>query len=87
MPQQSMRFFMFGVLILWVLFLFLMIFHILLVVNYVSKWVEAKATRTNNSKVVVDFVSSKNFCRFDVPRAIISDQGSHLYNRSLASLL
>ena len=27
------------------------------------------------------------FCRFGVPRAIISDQGSYFYNRSLAFLL
>ena len=31
---------------------------ILLAVNYVSKWVEAKATRTNDSKVVLDFVKT-----------------------------
>ena len=61
--------------------------YILLVVDYVSRWVEAKATRTNDSKVVVDFVRSNIFCRFGVPRAIISDQGSHFCNRSLASLL
>jgi len=30
--------------------------YILLVVDYVYRWVEAKATRTNDSKVVVDFV-------------------------------
>ena len=29
--------------------------YILLVVDYVSKWVEAKATKTNDSKVVSDF--------------------------------
>ena len=38
--------------------------YILLVVDYVSKWVEAKPTRTNDAKVVVDFVRSNMFCRF-----------------------
>ena len=47
--------------------------YILLVVDYVSRWVEAKATRTNDSKVVVDFVRSNIFCRFGVPRTIIDD--------------
>ena len=41
--------------------------YILLTVDYVSKWMEAKATRTNDSKVVVDFVRSNIFCRFDTP--------------------
>jgi len=41
--------------------------YILLAVDYVSKWVEAKATRTNDARVVVDFVSSHIFCRFGVP--------------------
>ena len=30
--------------------------YILLVVDYVSKWIEAKSTRTYNTKVVVDFL-------------------------------
>ncbi|XP_071940077.1 uncharacterized protein [Coffea arabica] len=30
--------------------------YILLAIDYVSKWVEAKATRTNDSKVVADFI-------------------------------
>ena len=36
--------------------------YILLAVDYVSKWVEAKPTRTNDAKVVVDFVRSNLFC-------------------------
>ena len=32
--------------------------YILLAVDYVSKWVEAKATRTNDARVVMDFVRS-----------------------------
>ena len=35
--------------------------YILLTVDYVSKWVEAKLTRTNDAKVVVDFVRSNLF--------------------------
>ncbi|XP_052736028.1 uncharacterized protein LOC128197707 [Vigna angularis] len=61
--------------------------YILLAVNYVSKWVEAKATKTNDARVVVDFVRSHLFCRFGVPRAIVSDQGTHFYNRSMQALL
>ncbi|KAK9911904.1 hypothetical protein M0R45_035784 [Rubus argutus] len=61
--------------------------YILLVVDYVSKWVEAKATRTNDSKVVVDFVKSNIFARFGTPKAIISDGGSHFCNRSFEALL
>ncbi|CAN6716334.1 unnamed protein product [Malus baccata var. baccata] len=35
--------------------------YILLAVDYVSKWVEAKATRTNDSKVVADFIRTNIF--------------------------
>ncbi|XP_022899430.1 uncharacterized protein LOC111412742 [Olea europaea var. sylvestris] len=51
--------------------------YIILSVDYVSKWVEARATRTNDSKVVVDFVKSNIFARFGTSRAIISDGGLH----------
>nr|KYP38608.1 Pol polyprotein [Cajanus cajan] len=61
--------------------------YILLDVNYVSKWVESKATRTNDARVVMDFVRSNIFCRFGVPKAIVSDQGTHLCNRSMQALL
>ncbi|KAM2710250.1 hypothetical protein EV2_047831 [Malus domestica] len=54
--------------------------YILLAVDYVSKWVEAKATRTNDSKVVADFVKTNIFARFGMPRVLISDGGSHSYN-------
>ena len=50
--------------------------YILLAVDYVSKWVEAKATRTNDSKVVADFVKTNIFARFGMPRVLISDGGN-----------
>ncbi|CAL2230197.1 unnamed protein product [Prunus armeniaca] len=61
--------------------------YILLAVDYVSKWVEAKATRTNDSKVVADFIKTNIFARFGMPRVLISDGGSHFCNRTIEALL
>ncbi|KAM1419255.1 hypothetical protein ACFXTO_022810 [Malus domestica] len=61
--------------------------YILLAVDYVSKWVEAKTTRTNDSKVVADFIRTNIFARFGMPRVIISDGGSHFCNRTIEALL
>ncbi|KAM1000640.1 hypothetical protein ACFX2I_007252 [Malus domestica] len=61
--------------------------YILLVVDYVSKGVEARATRTNDSKVVADFVKTNIFARFGMPRVLISDGGSHFCNRTIEALL
>ncbi|CAN6678252.1 unnamed protein product [Malus baccata var. baccata] len=51
------------------------------------KWVEAKATRTNDSKVIADFIRTNIFARFGMPRVIISDGGSHFCNRTIEALL
>ncbi|KAK0580012.1 hypothetical protein LWI29_035005 [Acer saccharum] len=61
--------------------------YILVAVDYVSKWVEAKATKTNDSKCVVKFVKETIFARFGTPRAIISDGGTHFCNKSFVALL
>ncbi|KAM2835107.1 hypothetical protein PS2_032070 [Malus domestica] len=61
--------------------------YILLIVDYVSKWVEAKATQTNGSKMVADFIKTNIFSRFGMPRVLISDEGSHFCNRTIEALL
>ncbi|RDX94472.1 Pro-Pol polyprotein, partial [Mucuna pruriens] len=61
--------------------------YILLAIDYVSKWEEAIATKINDAKVVVEFLKSNIFCRSSVPKALISDQGSHFCNRAMAFLL
>nr|GEZ48909.1 hypothetical protein [Tanacetum cinerariifolium] len=48
-------------------------------VDYLSKWVEAKALTTNNARVVVKILKSL-FSRFGTPKAIISDRGTHFCN-------
>ena len=61
--------------------------YILLVVDYVSKWVEAIPTITCDAKVVLRFIKSNIFSRFGTPRAAISDEGSHFCNKLFTSLL
>ena len=61
--------------------------YIFLVVDYVSKWVEAIATEKNDAKTVVQFVHRNILTRFSAPRCILRDEGSHLCNRVFASLL
>ncbi|XLT87226.1 hypothetical protein HN873_008979 [Arachis hypogaea] len=62
-------------------------FYILLAIDYVSKWVEAIPTRTDDANTIVSFVRNHIICRFGSPRAIVSDQGTHFCNRRLTGLM
>ena len=61
--------------------------YILLAVDYVSKWVEAIPTCTNDASVVAKFLRSHIFTRFDTPRALIIDGGTHLCNKLVDKVL
>ena len=61
--------------------------YILLVVDYVSKYVQAISTYTSDAKVVINFLHINIFSRFGTPRALISDEGSHFCNRLVVKLL
>ncbi|XP_048604997.1 uncharacterized protein LOC125582371 [Brassica napus] len=56
--------------------------YILVAVDYVSKWVEAIASPTNDAKVATKMFSSIIFPRFGVPRVVISDGGTHFINKT-----
>ncbi|GJX56661.1 reverse transcriptase domain-containing protein [Tanacetum coccineum] len=60
--------------------------YILVAVDYLLKWVEAKALPTNDARVVVKFLKSL-FARFGTPRAIISDRGTHFCNDQFAKVM
>nr|GEX34598.1 reverse transcriptase domain-containing protein [Tanacetum cinerariifolium] len=60
--------------------------YILVAVDYLSKWVEAKALPTNDARVVVKFLKSL-FSRFGTPKAIISDRGTHFYNDQFSRVM
>nr|GEX50233.1 reverse transcriptase domain-containing protein [Tanacetum cinerariifolium] len=54
--------------------------YILVAVDYVSKWAEAQALPTNDARVVITFLK-RLFCRFEMPKALISDRGTHFCNK------
>ncbi|GJR80836.1 reverse transcriptase domain-containing protein [Tanacetum coccineum] len=60
--------------------------YILVAVDYLSKWVEAKALPTNDARVVCKFLKSL-FARFGAPRAIISDRGTHFCNDQFSKVM
>ena len=61
--------------------------YILLVVDYVSKWVEATTCPRNDAITVVGFIQRNILSRFRAPRIIISDEGSHFGNKVFAKLI
>ncbi|GJY55108.1 reverse transcriptase domain-containing protein [Tanacetum coccineum] len=60
--------------------------YILVAIDYVSKWAEAEALPTNEARVVVNFLK-KLFSHFGTPKALISDRGTHFYNRQMEKIL
>ncbi|GJY55660.1 reverse transcriptase domain-containing protein [Tanacetum coccineum] len=60
--------------------------YILIAIDYLSKWVEAKALPTNDARVVVKFLKSL-FSRFSAPRAIIRDRGTHFCNNKFDKVM
>ena len=61
--------------------------YILLVVDYVSKWVEAIACFRNDANTVVGFIKRNILSRLRAPRTIIGDEGSHFSNKVFAKLM
>ena len=57
--------------------------YILVVVDYVSKWVEEVAAPKSDAKTIVKFLKKNIFARFRVPRVLISDGGSYFCNNQL----
>ena len=52
-----------------------------------EKWVEAVSCRAADHRVVLKFFKENIFSRFRVPKAIISDGGSHFCNKPFENLL
>ena len=61
--------------------------YILVVVNYVSKWVEAMSCRTADAKHSKKMFEETIFLRFRVPRMVISDGGTHFTDKNFHNYL
>nr|GEW74250.1 reverse transcriptase domain-containing protein [Tanacetum cinerariifolium] len=55
-------------------------------VDYLSKWVEAKALPTNDARVVCKFLKNL-FAKFGTPRDTISDRETHFCNDQFAKVM
>ncbi|GJS42689.1 reverse transcriptase domain-containing protein [Tanacetum coccineum] len=60
--------------------------YILIAIDYVSKGVEVEALHTNDARVVVNFLK-KLFSRFEIPKALLNDRGTHFCNRQIEIIL
>jgi len=61
--------------------------YIILVVDYVTKWVEEIVVKHANAKTIIRFLKKNIFSRFGTPRVLISDGGSHFCNIQLKKVL
>ena len=61
--------------------------YIVVATDYVTKWAEAVATKTNNANTVATFLYENIITRFVCPKELVSDHRTHfLNNNTIASL-
>ena len=61
--------------------------YIIVATDYLTKWVEAKATIRNDAMTSAKFLYGYIFTRYGLPIDIVSDQGVHLVNEVIEFLL
>ena len=61
--------------------------YIIVVTDYLTKWVEAKATVKNDARTTAKFLYENVFTRYGLPIEIVSDQGVHFINEVIEFLL
>ncbi len=54
--------------------------YIIVTIDYATKWVEARALRTNTTTITTKFLYECILIRFACPLAIVTDHGVHFIN-------
>lgn len=60
--------------------------YIVVATEYLTKWTEAKAVRTNDAKNAAIFLFENVITRFGVPKILVSDRGTHFLNKVIESM-
>ena len=61
--------------------------YIIVATDYLTKWVEAKATQKNDARTTACFLYEYVFTRYGLPIEIVSDRGTHFINEVIHYLL
>ena len=60
--------------------------HIIVVVDYFTKWAEAMPTVKSNCETAAHFVFNQISTWFGIPKDRVTDHGSHFQNRMMEEL-
>ena len=60
--------------------------YIIISIDYFTKWEEEMPTYFNIMEIATLFIFNHIIARFDIPKSIITDHGSHFRNTMMAEL-